>query len=756
MQGQAVLDLENKTAVAEMKERLNGLVRPDEELLLCVSADVAEEGRFGERWVVMTPERLLVAEKRNGSVAAVKDVPVQKVKSARAEALVGAGVLEVTLDDGRQEVLASYTSSLNREFAWAAKSIEEYAKEGRRPAPLLTDEDGRKLICHTCKGIIPPWLDGICPRCLKKSRTLGRIMAYAAPYKVLCALAVAITLVQLAVDLVPPYFNKILLDGVFNFQNGWEMAKRGKWLVMIVLAMAGLRLLGTGLASARGFITAWLGARVTFDVRAQLYQYLQRLTLRFYDKKQTGNLISRMSNDTNNLHWLVVDMIPDLVVNSLQLVGITAVLFWMNWKLAIWVLVPAPAVAVVSVVFMRRIHRVYGKQWHLWARMHEVINNALSGIRIVKAFAQEEQEVRRFSGRNTDLFTAQVRAERTWATFWPPMAFLTRLGGLLVWVFGGRQVLGGEITIGVLMAFMGYLGMFYGPISFLPRLNDWISRSLTAAERIFEVLDSEPEAYEDPEAVPMPRIEGKVEFRNVVFGYDKYKPVLHNISFTVEPGKMIGLVGHSGAGKTTVINLLCRFYDPDEGQILIDGVDIRKIRLEDLRRQIGIVPQEPFLFSGTVAENISYGKPNATRDEIIQAAIAANAHDFIMRMPDGYDSQVGDRGGRLSGGEKQMIAIARAILHNPRILILDEATSSMDSETEKHIQDALARLVESRTTFAIAHRLSTLNSADHLLVLDHGRVVEYGTHEELMERQGTYYRLVQLQAELSKTVAVGG
>jgi len=232
--------------------------------------------------------------------------------------------------------------------------------------------------------------------------------------------------------------------------------------------------------------------------------------------------------------------------------------------------------------------------------------------------------------------------------------------------------------------------------------------------------------------------------------------VLHNITFTVEPGKMIGLVGHSGAGKTTVINLLCRFYDPDEGQILIDGVDIRKIKLEDLRRQIGIVPQEPFLFSGTVAENISYGKPTASREEIIRAAIAANAHDFIMRMPDGYDSQVGDRGGRLSGGEKQMIAIARAVLHNPRILILDEATASVDSETEKRIQDALARLVESRTTFAIAHRLSTLKSANHLLVLDHGRIAEYGTHEELMEKQGTYYRLVQIQAELSKAVVVGG
>lgn len=753
MQDRAVLDLADKDAVAQVRDQLGDLVQPDERLLLCAATDVGDNGVYGERWLVMTSDRLLVAEREDGHMRAVADLPVKQLKGAKAEQLVGAGVLEVTLEDGHPRELLTYSSTLNQTFAWAAKSIEEYAKDGKEPRPHA-EENEKRLICPTCNGIIPPWLDGICPRCLKRSRTLARIMAYAAPYKGLCALAVGITLVQLVVDLIPPYFSKVLLDTVFDMKRHLAMEARLRMLALIVIAMALLRIVGMALSGSRGYIMAWLGARVTYDVRAQLYDYLQRLSLRFYDKKQTGNLISRMSNDTNNLHFLVVDMIPDLVVNSLQLVGITAVLFWMNWRLAIFVMLPAPAVAFVSLVFMRRIHRVYGKQWYLWGRMHEVINNALSGIRIVKAFAQEEQEVRRFEGRNTDLFAASVKAERTWAVFWPPMAFLSGLGGLLVWFFGGRQVLGGTITIGVLMAFMGYLGMFYGPIQFLPRLNDWISRSLTAAERIFEVLDSEPESYDDPDAVHIERIEGRIEFKNVTFGYDKYKPVLHNVSFTVEPGKMIGLVGHSGAGKTTVINLLCRFYHADEGQVLIDGVDIRKLKLSDLRSQIGIVPQEPFLFSGTVAENISYGKPNATRDEIIRAAVAANAHDFIMRMPDGYDSQVGDRGGRLSGGEKQMVAIARAILHNPRILILDEATASMDSETEKRIQEALSRLIESRTTVAIAHRLSTLKNADHLLVLDHGKVAEWGTHDELMEKKGTYYRLVQIQSELARMQGV--
>jgi ATP-binding cassette subfamily B protein len=334
------------------------------------------------------------------------------------------------------------------------------------------------------------------------------------------------------------------------------------------------------------------------------------------------------------------------------------------------------------------------------------------------------------------------------------ISLFTAMGTLLVWYVGGRQVLGETMTLGTLMAFLFYLGMFYAPLQSLSWLINWASRSLTAAERLFEILDNPPET-DEPDAIPMPRIEGKVEFRNVVFGYEKHRPVLKGISFVVEPGEMVGLVGHSGAGKTTTINLLCRFYDVDEGEILIDGIDIRKIRRSDLRRQIGLVPQDTFLFSGTIAENIAFAKPDATKEEIIRAAKIANAHDFIVtQKPDGYDTQVGERGQALSSGERQRIAIARALLPDPRIIILDEATSQVDVETERQIQEAVERLVKGRTTFAIAHRLATLRSANKLIVLKEGQIAEIGTHDELMQKQGEFYRLVQTYQEVVKLRAV--
>jgi ATP-binding cassette, subfamily B, bacterial len=375
-------------------------------------------------------------------------------------------------------------------------------------------------------------------------------------------------------------------------------------------------------------------------------------------------------------------------------------------------------------------------------------------VRVVKAFAQEEREIARFHPRSHELALAGITAEQTWMTVFPVLSFVTSTGALLVWYAGGRQVLAGEITLGTLVTFIAYLGMFYGPLQFLNRISEWLSRALASAERVFDVLDSEPDVREAEDAVPIPRIEGRVEFRNVTFGYDKHKPVLKGVSLEVAPGEMIGFVGHSGAGKSTMINLICRFYDVDDGQILVDGIDIRQIRQQDLRGQIGIVLQDTFLFNGTIAENIGYAKPGATPEEIMAAAKAANAHDFIVEKPDGYDTIVGERGQQLSGGERQRISIARAILHNPRILILDEATSSVDTDTEKQIQDAIARLIKGRTTFAIAHRLSTLRNADRLVVLKEGKVEEVGTHAELLEKKGEFHRLVEMQQEMSRIQAV--
>jgi ATP-binding cassette subfamily B protein len=379
-----------------------------------------------------------------------------------------------------------------------------------------------------------------------------------------------------------------------------------------------------------------------------------------------------------------------------------------------------------------------------------LVGDALQGIRVVKAFGQEPTEMYRYGEANHDLVEQNIRADGMWQGVFPLFALISTSGAILVWYFGGWMVLRDEITLGTLMAFTAYLGMFFGPLQWFSQAINWTSRAMAAADRVFEIMDTPSDVPDDIEPVVMEQVKGRVVLHQVTYGYETHHPVLKDINLTVEPGEMIGLVGHSGAGKSTLINMICRFYDPNQGFIIIDGVPLKKIKQEELRKQIGVVLQETFLFDGTITDNIAYSKPDATPEEIMRAAKIANAHDFIVRLPDGYDTRVGERGHRLSGGEKQRIAIARAIVHDPRILILDEATASVDTETERQIQEAISRLVKGRTTFAIAHRLSTLRNADRLVVLDKGQIAEIGTHEELLDKQGVYFKLVEAQRELSK------
>jgi len=531
-------------------------------------------------------------------------------------------------------------------------------------------------------------------------------------------------------------------------------SERLHWLNILVLAIIGLHVLSTCMGTGRTYMMRWLGNKIIYDLRTSAYNHLQRLSLSFYNKKETGRLMSRISYDTERLQDFIVRGLQEFIINIFLMTGMCIILFVRNWQLAALTLIPIPTLTFGSYIFGKKMHMVYHKVYRRMAGLSAILADTIPGVRVVKAFAAEDREVNRFNDKSGEYFDISMRAAKLSTIYFPIMGFATFAGGVIVRWFGGRDIVSGDMTLGDLMLFMGYMFRFYGPIHGLTRLNHMLQRAASAAERVFEILDAQPEVADKANAIDLPTIQGNIKFEDVVFSYDDEKNALDGISFEVKAGEMIGLSGPSGAGKTTLINLLGRFYDATEGSISIDGHNVRDVTMKSLRNQIGVVLQDPFLFHGTVAENIAYSNPGVSRAEVVAAAKAANAHDFIVNFADGYDTMVGERGTGLSGGEKQRISIARAILKDPRILILDEATSSVDTETESLIQAALERLVEGRTTFAIAHRLSTLRKADKLIILDKGELTEMGTHSELMKNNGLYKRLVDLQSELSSIKAI--
>ena len=710
-----------------------------EDELIRLDADFGDDGGFGRRTLVVTSDAVRILEP-GGALAF--QMPIAEIQTARNEPLVGGGRLEITAKNGDIVPVVTYSQTVAARFSEAARGIEQLAKG----EPLLINLKEERTRCANCNRLLPE-KDGICPACVNRSKTMWRIAQFLTPYKKQAAALAILSLLTTTMNLAPPLIQRNLINRVLVPPRGQHahpellLPLMGAWLALLCV--------GVGVQIFTGRTIAFLGANIAADLRASLYRAIEFLQLNYFDKKQVGAITSRVTQDTDRVWGFLTEGVPYFLINGLLLLGIAGFLLSVNWKLTLCILAPIPIVVAIGGFFWKSVSQLFVRVGQKWARFHIHLNESLTGIRVVKAFAQEDYENAKFATRNAELRDAGIAGDTRWNTIFGVMSLFVGMGGLINWAVGGYMVYKGQLTLGDFWLFNAYLALIYGPLQWFAQVNNWFSRAMAGAERIFEVMDTEKENYTLAE-VPHHAIEGKVEFDNVRFGYDKSNPVLKGLTFTAEPGEMIGLVGKSGAGKSTTINLLCRFYEPDAGTMKIDGRDYTELSLQDMRRQIGIVLQEPFLFNGTVADNIAYGKPGASLEEIMEAAKAANAHNFILAKSDGYDTMVGERGAKLSGGERQRVSIARAILHDPRILILDEATSAVDVETEKQIQEAIGRLIKGRTTFAIAHRLSTLRNADRLIVLDGGKIAEMGTHAELMEKKGEFFKLVETQSQVTQ------
>jgi ABC-type multidrug transport system fused ATPase/permease subunit len=571
---------------------------------------------------------------------------------------------------------------------------------------------------------------------------LKRLFRFLGPYWRMLTLSVTLLLVSAAVDLLPPLFQRQIIDQAL----GQGQLER---LGLLIGGLVGIYALQGLVGFGDNYTRHTLGERFILDLRVRLYAYLQRLSLSFYERTSTGELMSRVTNDVNALEQFVTHGSARTAENLLRLVGATIVLLVLNRRLALWALLPVPLLVIGLRYFNTQIRPIYRSVRDRLGDINSRLQDSLAGMRTVQAFGREEQELARFSRESEGYYHARVRGIRFWSSFFPGIGFVAALGMAAVLGIGAKMVVQGALTVGTLVAFLSYLQSLYGPIRSLVEIDNVFQQAIAAGERIFELLDEEPEITDAPDAVTLGPIAGQVAFEDVHFCYPTGDEVLHDVDFAIAPGEVVALVGRSGAGKTSIANLVCRFYDPTHGRILVDGQDLRHVKLDTLRSQISVVLQDTFLFNTTVRDNLLYGKPDATEDEMVAAAKAAYAHDFVLKLPDGYDTELGERGVKLSGGQKQRLALARAILADPRILILDEATSSVDAEAEYLIQQALESVLVGRTALVIAHRLSTIRNADKIIALENGRILEVGDHGELIARDGLYSQLYRRQIELS-------
>ncbi|WP_295636827.1 ABC transporter ATP-binding protein [uncultured Methylibium sp.] len=723
--------VDEAAASGAARAALQARLAPDENVLATLEVDLDAKLHFAHGLLALTDRRLMAL---CAGSEQWQDWPLDARLTLRHADHGGVGSLELH-DDRARLRLWRYTLGNNVQALRLLRQFEQLqAQRQNGAADTAADEVAAE----------PEEASGAEAEAQPPSTwVLLRLWRFARPYRRQLLAGFLLTLASTAATLVPPYLTIPLMDEVLiPFQNGQRIEPG--YVMLLLSGLLGAALVAWSLGWARTWLLALVSERIAADLRTAAFEHLLHLSLDYFGSKRTGDLMARIGSETDRISVFLSLHALDFATDVLMIAMTSAILFSINPWLALATLLPLPFIAWMIHRVRDKLRTGFEKIDRVWGDVTNVLADVIPGIRVVKAFAQERREAGRFREANKLNLAVNDKLNKTWSLFSPTVSLLTDIGLLVVWAFGIWLVAGGQITVGVLTAFIAYIGRFYTRLDSMSRIVSVTQKAAAGAKRIFDILDHVSNVPEPSQPVKIERLQGRIELSELGFRYGT-RTVIRGLDLDIRPGEMIGLVGHSGSGKSTLVNLICRFYDVTDGRILVDGTDIRRFGVADYRRHIGLVLQEPFLFFGTIAENIAYGKPEATREEIVAAARAAHAHEFILRLPLGYDSLVGERGQGLSGGERQRISIARALLIDPRILILDEATSSVDTETEKEIQKALDNLVQGRTTIAIAHRLSTLRKADRLVVMDRGKVVEVGPHDELMARRGAYWRLYEAQ-----------
>lgn len=713
-------------------------------------ADLDASLKLNQTWVALGSDQLAISDNEGTEI---RSIEISRIKAVKETQGLSCTSLVISGEPGELPFAVLRYTHRQRRAIENIKYILEQRIDGQsveypeKPDTVYTD-----AVTHGIR-------EAQASVAANKMAVVWRLLGYLKPYKKRVALGMIAAAVMTVVSLLPAYLTGYAIDKVIKpFQSGnmdYATAMRIAWFIIAGLAVT--YLIRAFCSWIRLRYMSVLGELVAGDLRRQVYNHMQKLSLKFYSKKQTGSLISRVSSDSDRLWDFIAFGVVEVSLSVIMLLGLGTVLLSMDLQLGLIVTLPIPLFLWSFFAHGNRMQKLFLAAWRKWSNMTAVLSDTIPGVRVVKAFNQEDREKERFDKRNVDCVNLFNRIHDVWTVFWPFVIIGIEVLVLLVWIFALPRVFGHglELSVGTFVTFLLYMGMYLQPIETIGMTSRMLNRATSSAHRIFEVLDTEPDIFNQAEPVILDPVQGRVTFENVSFAYDGVRQIIKGITFDVKPGEMIGLVGPSGAGKTTITNLIARFYDVSGGRIMIDGINLRELETGAYRRQVGMVLQDPYLFHGSILDNIRYGLPEVGMGRVIEAARVANAHDFICKLPHGYDTIIGERGHTLSGGERQRVSIARAVLCDPRILILDEATSSVDSETELKIQEALDRLIHGRTVFAIAHRLSTLRRATRLFVVEDGRITEVGTHAELLvDPNGTYTRLYNTQQQIYETFAV--